>query len=209
VLQATNFCFSLLAGIARVPALLLICCLRFATAQPSGHADCPSLVNLAIPQATITAVDLIAVAPPFPEYCRVRGYVDTEIHFEVRLPSNWNGKFAFQGGSAYDGFIPAPDSRLLGRGYATAGTDTGHVFGPPYSQFDGSWALGNSERQTNWFYRGNHVVTDVGKQILLAYYHSAQGHSYFVGCSTGGREGITAANRFPNDYDGIIAGGPL
>jgi Tannase and feruloyl esterase len=173
-------------------------------------ALCSSLIELNIPNTTITAADLIAAAGSLPEYCRVRGYVDTEIHFEVRLPSNWNGKFAFQGGSAFDGAIPGPNSdpRLLPRGYATAGTDSGHVFSGVYGVFDGSWALNNPERQTNYAYRANHVVTDAGKQILNAYYNAAESHSYFIGCSTGGREGITAANRFPGDYDGIIAGGP-
>ena len=97
----------------------------------------------------------------------MQGHVDTEIDFEVRLPTAWNGKLYFGGNAGFAGTIPAYPaiSSALGRGYATALTDTGHQAG----MNDGSWALNNPERQINFFYRAIHVVSVAAKQIIEAY----------------------------------------
>ena len=182
-------------------------CLLSTIALATAFADCTSLANLVIESTTITAVALIPSGGGLPEYCRVQGHVDTEIDFEIRLPTVWNGKFYFGGNPGFAGTIPAYPaiSSALGRGYATAVTDTGHQA----TQNDGSWALNNPERQINFFYRAIHVVTVAAKQIVEAYYGHVPGLSYFQGCSNGGRQALIEAQRYPTDFNGIIAESPV
>lgn len=182
-------------------------CLLSTIALATAFADCPSLANLALESTTVTATTLVPASGGLPEYCRVQGHVDTEIDFEVRLPTVWNGKLYFGGNPGFAGTIPAYPaiSSALGRGYATAVTDTGHQA----SQNDGSWALNNPERQINFFYRAIHVVTVAAKQIVEAYYAHVPALSYFQGCSNGGRQALIEAQRYPTDFNGVIAESPV
>lgn len=165
--------------------------------------DCANLAKLVAGSTTITSASLIPAGGALPEYCRVQGRVDTEIGFEVRLPTTWNGKFYFQGGTGFVGRIAAPGPGLM-RGYAEAATDTGHQGTPG----DGSWALNNPERQVNFGYRAVHSVTIAAKQIVQALYGRMPEQSYFQGCSNGGRQALMEAQRYPTDFNGIIAGSP-
>lgn len=195
----------------RIPkTLVVLACLLSAiglvtalgsAAKAGTAADCANLVNLVVENTTVTSATLIPAGGRLPEYCRVRGHVDTEIGFEVRLPINWNGKFYFQGQGGFAGSIPGPGPGLV-RGYAVAATDTGHQGG------DGSWALDNPERQVNFGHRAVHVVTVAAKQIVRAFYERPTELSYFEGCSNGGRQGLMEAQRYPTDFNGIIAGAP-
>lgn len=194
----------------------------------SGHVQspaatsrtCASLASLAAPNTTITVAQSVGAgaftsptafpeAARLPAFCRVGGIVrpstDSEIKFEVWLPSDWNGKFMGVGNGGFAGSIPYRDmGEPLSRHYATAATDTGHEG----AGFDVSWALGHREKLIDFGYRAVHEVTVRAKLIVNAYYGQPAKYSYWSGCSTGGRQGLASAQRFPADFDGIIAGAP-
>lgn len=183
---------------------------------------CESLVSLKLSHTTITAAQSIPagtytapngeVFANMPAFCRVAATLtpasDSEIGIEVWMPSStWNGRFEGVGNGGYAGSIPysalAPGVSL---GYATAGTNTGHVGS---SSYDASFALGHPEKIIDFGYRAIHRMTVIGKQISSAFYGEDPKRSYFTGCSTGGRQALMEAQRFSNDYDGIIAGDPV
>ena len=146
---------------------------------------------------------------PLPAFCRVeataRPTSDSEIKFEVWIPpvEAWNGKFQGVGNGGYQGSISyAAMANALRRNYATASTDTGH------SGDDVIFGQGHPEKVIDYGWRAIHIMTDTAKLIV----RNAQGRfaekSYFVGCSAGGHQAMSEAQRFPDDYDGIIAGAP-
>jgi feruloyl esterase len=200
-------------------SILLLAANIAATAEA---ASCESLQALALADTTILSATFVPAGPftppsaagapagqapkpiPVPAACRVVGRVKPAVNFEAWMPaSNWNGKFQAVGGGGFAGVIGyAPMAAALNRGYATASTDTGH------STPGGSWALGHPELVTDFAYRAIHEMTVKAKTIVEAFYGNGPRLSYFVGCSTGGRQGLMEAQRFPNDYDGIVAGAP-
>ncbi|PYU19376.1 MAG: tannase/feruloyl esterase family alpha/beta hydrolase, partial [Acidobacteria bacterium] len=129
---------------------------------------------------------------------------DSDIRIEVWLPiSGWNGKLQSVGNGGWAGFISYPAlARGLADGYATASTDTGHTGNT------GSFALGHPEKMIDFGYRSEHEMTVAAKAIIAAYYGDGPRLSYWNGCSTGGRQGLTEAQRYPSDYNAIIAGAP-
>ena len=137
-------------------------------------------------------------------YCVIRGYIAPQVGFELRLPSaGWNGKLIEVGCGGFCGSIEADAcADPLRRGYACIASDMGH------RGEDGLWAYNNLPAKIDWAYRGPHVVAIVGKVITERFYQQAPKKSYFSGCSTGGRLGMVEAQRFPWDFDGIIAGAP-
>jgi feruloyl esterase len=183
-------------------------------------ATCESLQSLSLPETTIISAALVPAGPftttpvsatqkpqtfQIPvEACRVTGVIKPQVNFEVWMPaSNWNGKFQGVGGGGFAGAISYGAMVMaLGRGYATASTDTGH------NTPGGSWALNRPDLITDYAYRAIHEMTVKSKQIVEAFYGNGPRLSYFVGCSTGGRQGLMEAQRFPTDYDGIVAGAP-
>ena len=148
--------------------------------------------------------------PPanIPAHCRVllvlKPTADSLINMEVWLPTqNWNGKFMGVGNGGFAGSIQGRTGDMplaLRLGYATAGTDTGH------QESGGAWAIGHPEKLIDFAYRSTHEMTLKAKQIVKAFYDQSPKYSYFKGCSTGGRMAVMEAQRYPNDYDGIIAG---
>jgi feruloyl esterase len=139
--------------------------------------------------------------------CRVVGVTQPAVRFEVWLPSeNWNGKFQLVGNGGTAGVISYAAMRnALTRGYATASTDTGHVSS---GSFDSTWALGRPDLVADFGHRGTHVTAVNGKAITRAYYGERPKYSYYVGCSKGGQQGLMEAQRYPEDFDGLIAGDP-
>ena len=183
----------------------------------TAAAPCEALQALALPDTTILSEALVPEGPftpptaaptakplGVPAACRVVGRVQPAVNFEVWMPvSGWNGKFQAVGGGGFAGVISyGAIATALNRGYATASTDTGH------STPGGSWALGRPELVIDFAYRAIHEMTVKAKAIVEAFYGRVPRYSYFVGCSTGGRQGLMEAQRFPNDYDGIVAGAP-
>src|SRR5207249_8747673 len=149
-------------------------------------------------------------APPanIPAHCRVvlvlKPTSDSLINMELWLPTqNWNGKFMGVGNGGFAGSIQGLTNEMpqaLRLGYATAGTDTGH------QEQGGNWAIGHPEKMIDFGYRATHEMTVKAKQIVKTFYDQNPKYSYFKGCSTGGRMALMEAQRYPDDYDGIIAG---
>lgn len=184
-----------------------------AAAQPDPRAACAALAGLdlaALPDAPTQILEVanVAAADPTPAYCRVRGYVRANVRFELRLPTgDWNGKLIMEGCGGFCGtlqYAERCDDRVR-RGYACIVSDMGHVSTP----FDAKWAWNNREAEIDFGYRATHVTAVAGKAIATALYARAPQRSYFHGCSTGGRQGLVSAQRFPQDFDGIIAGAPV
>src|SRR5579859_959808 len=194
------------------------------SAGPALAASCESLKSLKLAGATITMAETVAagkfVLPPggapqrgpapnfdrVPAFCRVAATLapskDSDIKVEVWLPAEgWNGKFQAVGNGGWSGSIVyASLARALTHGYATASTDTGHSGG------SGSFALGHPEKLVDFGYRAVHEMTVKAKAVVAAYYGSGPKISYWNGCSTGGRQGLKEAQRFADDFDGVIAG---
>lgn len=171
---------------------------------------------MAWPDTTITLAEEVegAFAAPgapalnsLPRFCRVAATTKPAVRFEVWLPlANWNGKFQGVGNGANAGSIVyGAMATALRRGYATASTDTGHATS---NARDGAWAMGHPGLVVDFAYRAVHVTADHAKKIVEALYRQGPSHSYFMSCSTGGRQALMEAQRFPDDYDGIIAGAP-
>ena len=145
-----------------------------------------------------------------PAFCRVVARVaptaDSDIKVEVWMPvSGWNGKFRGQGNGGFAGEIYyASIATAVAQGYASAGTDAGHSG----KATDASWALGHPEKVNDFGYRAVHEMTQKAQSIIHAYYGTPASRSYFLSCSDGGREALMEAQRFPDDYDGILAGAP-
>lgn len=139
-------------------------------------------------------------------HCKIAGVIGTETNFELLLPDNWNGKFAMGGGAGFTGSVvnTALAYGALQSGYATVGTDTGHQGHP----LDGSWALNNLERVVSFGHQAVHRTAVTAKAITVHYYGQDISRSYFTGCSRGGGQALMEAQRYPDDFDGIVAGAP-
>jgi hypothetical protein len=182
--------------------------------------ECGQLVSLQIPATTIVSAQPIEAGtfklpqgdplPNLKAFCRVSAVVkpssDSDIRFEVWLPaSEWNGRLWAAGTGGFAGSIPYWSlGPKLAEAYATVGTDTGHQG----TLFDSAWAVGHPEKVVDYGYRAIHEVTVRAKLIVAAFYGRKPTHSYFSGCSNGGRQGLMEAQRYPDDYDGIIADAP-
>jgi hypothetical protein len=194
---------------------------------PLVAATCESLTALKPAGTTINAASSIAAgaftapggpqlgqAPvdykKLPAFCRVQGVIqpsaDSDIQFEIWLPaSGWNGRYQGLGNGGFAGSIDFGGlADALANGYAASATDTGHKG----SAIDGHWAVGHPEKVTDFGYRAIHETAQKAKVIMAAFYGDGPQHSYFSSCSNGGREALMEAQRFPADYDGILAGAP-
>jgi feruloyl esterase len=195
-------------------------------AAPTGGSTCDSLSRLSLPHVTITSAQSVAAGaftPPaapgpgrpntalfkgLPAFCRVMATLapssDSDIKIEVWLPaSGWNNDLQAIGNGGWNGTMGyAPLAEAVKRGFAAAGTDTGHEGG------SASFALGHPEKLTDFAYRAVHEMTVTSKAIVQNFYGTAARYSYWNGCSTGGRQGLKEAQKFPDDFDGIVAGAP-
>jgi feruloyl esterase len=161
-------------------------------------------------EPTLTSTTLKAAAGLVPEYCRVEGFITTgdsregmnTVRFAVNLPTRWNGRFVMLGDGGHDGTVSTSTARLP-EGYATANSDMGH----DARMFPGATFGFNSRvREIDYGFRATHVTTVAAKGIIDAYYRRRPVFSYWEGCSTGGRQAAVEAQRFPGDFDGIVAG---
>ena len=173
-----------------------------AAVRVDAAGSCEGLTALALPATTITAAKIEA------ESCRVAATLkpssDSEIKMEVWMPvSNWNGKYQAVGNGAFNGNInTGAMTTAIARGYAVSSTDTGHTGG------SASFGLGHPEKVTDFGWRAVHETAAASKAIIAGYYGGAPKFSYFNGCSAGGRQAMQEAQRFPADFNGIIAGAP-
>ena len=173
---------------------------------------CDSLRSLTGHEYSVIAADRIGATADVPEHCRVYGVIPPEIRFNVSLPTAWNGRFYMHGNGGYAGGPPDSDGtiqtagRALAHGFATAYTDTGH---DRRVEPLGTFARNNLGKEIDYAFRAVHLTAETAKELVLAYYTTPQTYSYWDGCSTGGRQGLMSAQRFPDDFDGIVAGAPI
>lgn len=215
------------AAVAPIASLAALGVLALA-GQAHAAMPCDDLAKVRIPGATITAVKAILVGglqeievfgiPPLPSataYCRVNATLaptpSSSIRVEVWLPpqANWNGKFMASGNGGYGGSLGGPRLAMrpaIKAGYAVAGTDMGHT--EDGAGGEANWALNQPEKIIDWGYRANHETAVFAKALIAAHYGQGPKRAYFSGCSDGGREALMEAQRYPGDFDGVIAGAP-
>jgi feruloyl esterase len=223
------FMVSVLAGAS---AALLVPQLARAAPDSDRAGRCAGLADVQLPGLTIDKVELAPAQEAIgdekngepramlPEHCLLRGTIDRRtgvgnrpygIGFELRLPASWNGRFLFQGGAGLDGVIQPAVGKVahsvqppaLARGFAVVSTDAGHSGSP----IDASFAV-DQQARIDYGYNAIDKVTSAAKALIRSHYGAVPRHSYFVGCSNGGRQALTAAQRLPLQFDGIVAGDP-
>src|SRR5580658_2372438 len=195
--------------------------LLVATLPVWAATSCEDLAKLKLTNASVTAAQSIAAgdfqpqgAPTvhdLPAFCRVALTLtpssDSDIKLEVWMPaSGWNGKFQGVGNGGFAGTITfSALGQAISHGYAVASTDTGHR---AIAGIDATWALNHPEKTIDFGYRAIHESAVQAKALIHAFYGDPLKHSYFSSCSNGGRQALMEAQRYPEDYDGIIAGAP-
>lgn len=201
----------LLVGTCLAGALLAPAAAAAAAAEAPEGVACEALARAdfqGLPGAptTITRATVVPAGDGLPAHCRVEGFVAPQVQFNLRLPADWNGKFLMQGCGGLCGQVqPATCDDVLARNYAVVVTDMGHQAQP----WQSAWAWNNLPAEIDFAYRATHVVAVAAKAVIARHYGRGPARSYFQGCSTGGRQGLVAAQRFPADFDGIIAGAPV
>jgi len=178
-----------------------------AVIEAAEHGECSHLTMLKLPDVKVTEAVVVPAATTGPiraAHCRVNGVIEKEIRFSLLLPDEWNHKFMMGGGGGFVGTVDNQARGSVNAGYATVGTDTGHQ--APLAV--ASWALNDLERQLNFGYLAVHRTAETAKAILRTYYGSNETRAYFSGCSNGGRQALMEAQRYPDDFDGVVAGAP-
>jgi len=191
-----------------------------AAPEAAAGTKCEDLARLSLPDTTIVSARSVPPGPlqpptgpateALPATCRVAGATrpsaDSDIQFEVWMPvTGWNGRFQGVGNGGFAGAINTPAlARFVALGYAVGSTDTGHRG----DGTDARWARGHPEKLIDFGHRAIHEMTEKSKAIVRAFYSRAPERSYFHGCSNGGRQALMEAQRYPEDYDGIVAGAP-
>ena len=228
--------FAMISRLAYVGAVLAaLGVLALPGSQAWAATTCASLKNLKLPDTTITVAEEVpagafhipggsaapaqgnaaqrnAVLEKLPAFCRVGGDIrpvpNSDIKFEVWMPlEKWNGRFEAVGNSGYAGNIEYGSmGNALVDGYATGSTDTGHA--PVGGMATAPWAL-NLESLKDFGYRAAHEMTVKSKATIEAFYRAKPKYSYWNGCSEGGRQAMGEAERYPNDFNGILAGSPV
>jgi len=180
------------------------------TARPVR--TCESLVSLTGFEFSIASAVMIPSIDEVPEHCRVSGVIPSEIQFDVNLPTGWNRRVYMYGNGGFAGTPADAPARVafrhagLRHGFATAYTDTGH---DSRVKPGATFAHGNLATVIDYGFRAVHLTAVTAKTLLAAYYDDALTYAYWDGCSTGGRQGLMAAQRFPDDFDGIVVGAPV
>jgi hypothetical protein len=184
---------------------------RYTLATTHPRLECRALHSRSSGEVTITATEEVAASENAPAFCRVTGVIAPEVQFEVDLPTNWNRRFYMFGNGGYAGeSLEAPPRRALSAaamrsGFLTAQTNTGHdAQREPLGTFASSL-----QKTIDYAFRAVHGTVVTAKRLANAYYGREVAFSYWDSCSTGGREGLMSAQRFPDDFDGILAGAPV
>lgn len=186
--------------------------------QASLAEQCPTLQGKAVANGSVVIDDarLAAAAPPQPEYCVVTArFKNSALRFEARLPTTgWNGKLAFLGGGGFDGAMPTATAAQFSESifterYATIGTNGGYDYPPPrdLNYFKGEFAL-DAAQLLDFAQQSEHRALPPGKEVMAQFFGTPPTRSYFEGCSMGGHDALMQAQRFPGDFDGIVARAP-
>ncbi len=201
----------------------LIFC-RVTTASTEAAAgSCEALKNLQLPDTRVLLAESVTpdpewklppsvLTPPGRQptvnvpFCRVALVIEKQINVEVWMPRDWNGMFQGVGNGGLTGAINyAMMGMALKRGFASASTDTGHI---SEGVRDTGWIPGHPERIVNFGHRAHHLMAETAKKVIAKYYEKPASHALFNGCSAGGTQGLTEVQRYPGDYDGVVAGAP-
>jgi hypothetical protein len=181
------------------------------TPPKAPKAACADLRALTGYELSVDTAVLVPAQSGAPEFCRVEGQVLPEVRFEVSLPTAWNGRLYMFGNGGFAGESLAVGGRVarrnvaVSKGFAVAQTNTGHDGArEPLASF-----ASNSQKLIDYAYRAVHVTAMTAKQLARAYYDTPPARAFFDGCSTGGRQGLISAQRFPEDFDGIVVGAPV
>ena len=211
---------AVVVGVAVVMGALMLVrpSAAFAATGKDAGARCTDLVNVEVGGAKIDGAQYIVKGTKTPplnlpaptDYCQVRASISpaptSKIELEVWLPTRWNNKMLGVGGTGLSGGLALASMTFpkpVGEGYATMATDAGHE-----NSKHALWALNHPERIIDYGYRATHLGTEFAKALIVRYYQAPPKRSYFQGCSNGGRDALMEAQRFPHDYNGIIAGAP-
>src|SRR5882672_1863381 len=176
---------------------------------PAGA--CEKLAELKLPEVVQIAARVIAADAAAPAHCRVSGVIEPEVAFEVNLPATWNGRYYMIGNGGHAGEALDAGNRVsqrndaLKHGFAMAQTNTGH---DATKEPGGTFVLSNPQKAIDYAYRAVHVTATTTKEIANRYYGKPVAHSYWSSCSNGGRQGLLEAQRYPADFDGIVANAP-
>jgi feruloyl esterase len=184
---------------------------HYSVAEAKPVMPCAAVTHLSWASTTILSAQTIPAADGVPEHCRVEGMITPEVRFQVNLPAQWNRRFYMHGNGGFAGETPETATRPLVRaaalknGFATVQTNTGHdLNAEPLASFAADYA-----KRIDYAFRAVHMTVGEAKKIVSAYYGRPPAYSYWDGCSTGGRQGLISAQRFPEDFDGILAGAPV
>ena len=179
--------------------------LMVAQTLSEDEAACKALLETR--NLTLRLARVVEATETTPRYCYVKGLISPAIvyHVQLPLPRNWNGRFVNWGDGAKDGDLDFADHRVA-QGYAVANSNTGHDAG---SEPGASFGHNNRQAEIDFGYRAVHLTVNAAKTVIEAYYGREADYSYHEGCSTGGRQGLMEAQRYPYDFDGIIAGAPV
>jgi Tannase and feruloyl esterase len=192
-----------------VAGLAAFCAALSARAQSPDHLSLEALRRVRLPDVILESANSVAPEPKKDSqaaaYVDVKGVIGGTIHFELLLPEAWNGRFVMGGGGGFVGTVQNSARDSVKQGYATVGTDTGHEWP---SGITAGWAINNVEAQVNFGYLAVHRTAEVAKALIRDYYGTDAAHSYFTGCSRGGGQAMMEAQRYPKDFDGIVAGAP-
>jgi Tannase and feruloyl esterase len=189
-----------------------------APGQALAAIDCAALAGSSIEGATIMLAKLNAASATLPAHCEVLGSINPRtgvdgqpyaIKFRLRLPSEWNQRFFYQGGGGTDGNLGNADAAQIRAGYAVVSTDSGHDNVVNNTALAGSFQFGyDPQARSDYGYNGPARTALASKAIIKALYGQAPRYSYFQGCSEGGREGLMFSQRYPGMFDGIVSGNP-
>ncbi|MET0278499.1 MAG: tannase/feruloyl esterase family alpha/beta hydrolase, partial [Pseudorhodoplanes sp.] len=172
--------------------------------------DCASIAKETDGAIRIDSATLVPAKDDVPEHCRINGVIPAEVGFQINLPTAWNGRLYMYGNGGYAGEdAEAPLEQrsrgtALAHGFATVRTDTGHLAA---KEPLGTFAV-NPDKVIDHGYRAVHETVTLAKKLAETFYASAPKFSYWDGCSTGGRQGVMSAQRYPNDFNGIVATAP-
>jgi hypothetical protein len=185
---------------------------RYSLATVMARKACRDLAGLSQGELTVTAAEPIAASDGAPAFCRVVAVIQPAVQIEVALPTPWNRRLWMRGNGGFAGeALDAPvrvaqRNEALKRGFVAAQTNTGHdAAGEPL----GSFAPNNLQKVIDYSFRAVHVTAEAAKRLAAAYYDRQVSYAYFDGCSTGGRQGLMSAQRYPADFDGILVGAPV
>ncbi|HEX6998862.1 MAG TPA: tannase/feruloyl esterase family alpha/beta hydrolase [Gammaproteobacteria bacterium] len=184
---------------------------RYTVADVAPREECERLADLDLPEVVRLEARSVPAGDGAPPHCRVSGVLDPEIAFEVNLPAAWNGRFYMIGNGGHAGERPdapmraAQRAAALAHGFAMASTNTGH---DAMEEPGGTFVLSNPQKAIDYAYRAVHLTAVTAKEIVSRYYGRVADYSYWNSCSNGGRQGLIEAQRYPEDFDGIVANAP-